>query len=120
MYLIGLELDKYAKLAGQQALRICQAPPTQHRDYKCLIPCLAFFQEFWGSNLGPRACKVSKHFTVSLASAPFLPEHTSGLCFLVTVVLNVSLADQIFLGRQKTKKQPLNITSFWPNNALPG
>lgn len=106
--LIGTELVWWAKLAAQPALWICLSSSTQHWDRKCLLSCLTFFTgdsriKLWSS------CLQGKCFTgCPPGPAPFLSKHTTGLHFLETVVLNVSLADQVFLGRQKRKPKQVH------------
>lgn len=74
---------------------------------------LAIMPDFFTGGLWIKlwsSCLQGKCFTACLpAPAPFLSKYTTRLHFLDTVVLNVSLADQVFLGRQKTKTKTKSV-----------
>lgn len=68
--------------------------------------------DFFTGGLGIKlwsSCLQGKCFTgCPPGPAPFLSKHTTGLHFLETVVLNASLADHVFLGRQKQKQKQVH------------
>lgn len=86
-----LELTKLARLASQQALRMCLSLLPQSCNYKDILLCPVFYMGLRDLNLGPCACTLHTEPSSYLPASCILSYFSQSFVYLSLRHTNLSL-----------------------------